>query len=167
MSEQSGAGQSGAGQSGGAPADTGRIVVGVDGLPSSQAALAWAVARSRETGQPVDAVIAWEFPPVYGIAPGSEFDFHGQTVEVLDKAVHDVVGIDDAGRVRQRVFRGHPASVLLHAADGADLLVVGCRGHGGFAGMLLGSVSQHVVAHASCPVVVLHEHGSPATSARA
>jgi len=54
------------------------------------------------------------------------------------------------------VVRAHPAQALLDAAAGADLLVVGCRGHGGFTGMLLGSTSQHVVAHAPCPVLVVH-----------
>lgn len=57
--------------------------------------------------------------------------------------------------VLTRVLHGHPAQVLLDAAGGTQLLVVGSRGHGAFAGMLLGSVSQHCVQHASCPVVVV------------
>ena len=109
-------------------------------------------------------MLAWEFPGTYGILPGKEFDYHGQAVHELDKTVQNLLPADDAARVRQRVLRGHAARVLLNAAEGADLLVVGCRGHGGFAGMLLGSVSQHVVAHASCPVVVIHDHG-PADAA--
>jgi nucleotide-binding universal stress UspA family protein len=156
-------------QAAGSPPGSGRIVVGVDGSPSSEKALAWAVEHAHRTGRPVDAVIAWEFPATYGIVPGSEFDFRGQAADVLGKSVQNVVAADDAGRVRQRVLRGHPARALLDAAAGADVLVVGCRGHGGFAGMLLGSVSQHVVAHASCPVLVVHghessgaEHGTPA-----
>ena len=139
---------------------TGRIIVGVDGSASSEAALRWAVQQARLTGRPLDAVMAWDFPLAYGIAPGSyEDDFHGDAVEVLDKCLQNVVGPEDAGRVTPLVLRGNPARVLLDASDGADLLVVGCRGHGGFAGMLLGSVSQHVVTHANCPVVVLHDHG--------
>lgn len=142
---------------------TGRIVVGVDGSPSSEDALRWAVRQARLTDRPVDAVLAWDFPMAYGIAPGSyEEDFHADAVEVLDKSVQNVVGADDAGRVSRLVLRGNPARVLLDASDGAELLVVGCRGHGGFSGMLLGSVSQHVVTHAGCPVVVLHEHGADA-----
>lgn len=139
----------------------GRIVVGVDGSPSSEQALRWAVQQGRLTDRPVDAVMSWDFPMAYGVAPGSyEEDFHADAVEALDKAVQNVVGPDDAARVSRIVLRGNPARVLLDASDGAELLVVGCRGHGGFAGMLLGSVSQHVVAHATCPVVVLHDHGA-------
>jgi nucleotide-binding universal stress UspA family protein len=148
------------GQESGAPAGSDRVVVGVDGSPSSEQALAWAVQQAERIGRPVDAVIAWDFPVAYGVAPGDEIDFHGQAAEVLEKSVQNVLA-GDADRVRQRVLRGHPARVLLHAADGAELLVVGCRGHGGFAGMLLGSVSQHVVAHAACPVVVIHAHEIP------
>jgi nucleotide-binding universal stress UspA family protein len=139
---------------------SGRIVVGVDGSPSSEEALRWAVRYARLTGHPVDAVISWDWPMVYGIAPGNyEDDFGGDAAEALGKSVQNVVSAEDAGLVTQLVLRGHPAQVLMDTSAGADLLVVGCRGHGGFTGMLLGSVSQHVVAHATCPVVVLHEHG--------
>jgi nucleotide-binding universal stress UspA family protein len=140
----------------------GRVVVGVDGSPSSDEALRWAVRHARLTGSPVDAVIAWDFPLAYGVAPGNDGeDFHADAADALDKSVQNVVGAEDAGRVSRLVLRGHPARVLLDASAGADLLVVGCRGHGGFTGMLLGSVSQHVVAHASCPVVVVHGHDQP------
>ena len=57
--------------------------------------------------------------------------------------------------VHQLVQRGHPAAVLIEQAKGADLLVVGSHGRGGFIGALLGSVSQHSVHHATCPVVVV------------
>jgi nucleotide-binding universal stress UspA family protein len=134
----------------------GRIVVGVDGSPSSEVALGWAVRQARLSGSSVDAVISWEFPAYYGIAPGNEIDFRGEAAQVLDKSVQNVIGAGDAGAVNQVVVRGHPARVLLDASDGAELLVVGSRGRGGFTGMLLGSVSQHVVAHSTCPVVVLH-----------
>jgi nucleotide-binding universal stress UspA family protein len=149
-------------QDAGTPPSSGRVVVGVDGSPSSETALGWAIEHARATGRPVDAVSVWEFPATYGILPGPEHDFHGQAAQVLDKSVRNTVGADDVVRVRQRVLRGHPARALLDAAEGADLLVVGCRGHGGFAGMLLGSVSQHVAAHAACPVVVVHAHGPSA-----
>jgi nucleotide-binding universal stress UspA family protein len=143
----------------------GRIIVGVDGSPSSEQALRWAAEQARRTGQEVHAVIGWEYPPSYGGAPVSDLDWAGDSRGALEKAVANTLDEANAQRVVQHVVHAHPAQALLDAADGADLLVVGCRGYGGFAGMLLGSVSQHVVAHAPCPVVVLHEH-SDAEDAR-
>jgi nucleotide-binding universal stress UspA family protein len=75
--------------------------------------------------------------------------------DVLEKLVADLEPREPAVDVRISISKGSPAKVLIDMSQGADLMVVGSRGHGGFAGMLLGSVSQHVVAHAACPVVVL------------
>jgi nucleotide-binding universal stress UspA family protein len=137
-----------------------QIVVGVDGSPSSAEALRWAVNQARLTGQMVQAVIAWEFPPFSGLPPlGEEVDWADVGRAILGKAVHSALAERDARGVNQHVARGGPAQVLLDAARGADLLVVGCRGYGGFSGLLLGSVSQHVVTHAACPVVVVRAHG--------
>jgi nucleotide-binding universal stress UspA family protein len=154
--------------------NSGRIVVGVDGSPSSEEALRWALAQSALSGQPVHAVISWEFPLGYGAAPLGDFDWAANSAAVLAEAVQHVLGEvradGPAGQVAQHVGRGHPARVLLEEAAGAVLLVVGSRGHGGFTGMLLGSVSQHVVAHAPCPVVVVHgprADSQPADAAQA
>ena len=137
------------------------IVVGVDGSPSSEEALRWALRQSSLTRQEVHAVNSWGYVVDYGVAMG-DFDWEQDATGVLDKSVQQVAG-DDAERVHQHVIAGHPVRALLDAARDADLLVVGCRGHGGFSGMLLGSVSQHVAAHATCPVLVVHEHadGTP------
>ena len=132
------------------------IVVGVDGSPSSEEALRWALRQSSLTGQEVHAVNSWGYVVDYGVAMG-DFDWQQDAEGVLQKSVQQVAG-DDAGRVHQHVVAGHPVRALLDTARDADLLVVGCRGHGGFRGMLLGSVSQHVAAHATCPVLVVHEH---------
>jgi nucleotide-binding universal stress UspA family protein len=70
------------------------------------------------------------------------------------------LGIEPPVTVRATVAEGHPADVLVRAARGADLLVVGSRGHGGFAGSLLGSVSQYCVHHAACPVLVVRDAGT-------
>ncbi len=144
------------------PADgTPRIVAGVDGSPSSRAALRWAVRQARLTGGTVDAVIAWQIPMMlqnYSWAPiGVEesADFAADARKRIDAAVSEEVEPGDADLVRTRVVHGHPAQVLLDAADGADLLVLGGRGHGSFAGALLGSVGQHCVQHARCPVVIV------------
>lgn len=141
-----------------------RIVVGVDGSPPSLAALRWALERARLSGDSLDAVIAWEYPaPVAGygwVPPGADIDdidYGAIAEQALSEAVSKVVDPGSGVTVRQLVMEGYPAQVLLDAAAGAGLLVVGSRGHGGFAGLLLGSVSQHCVHHAPCPVVVVRE----------
>jgi nucleotide-binding universal stress UspA family protein len=134
----------------------GRIVVGVDGSPSSERALRWAAEQARSTGQEVHAVIAWSVPAIYDDIVTRDIDWAENSRTALRKTVENALEEADARRVVQDVVQAHPARALLDAAAGADLLVVGCRGHGGFVGMLLGSVSQHVVAHAPCPVLVVH-----------
>ena len=138
-----------------------RIVVGVDGSASSLAALRWAIQQARLTGGTVDAVVAWQMPATmtgFGFAPvavadGSEME---QTAKrALDQAVSKVTSPEDGPPVRSLAVQGFPAAVLLGASAGADLLVLGSRGHGGFSGALLGSVGQHCVHHAHCPVVII------------
>jgi nucleotide-binding universal stress UspA family protein len=138
-----------------------RIVAGVDGSPSSLAALQWAVRQAGRTGGTVQAVIAWQYPATvsgYGWAPVAVVEA-GEYEEIAQKAVAGAVAaMDTAGsdiHISTRVQRGNAAQVLIDAAAGASLLVVGSRGHGGFAGALLGSVSQHCVHHAPCPVAVI------------
>jgi nucleotide-binding universal stress UspA family protein len=136
-----------------------RIVVGVDSSPGSRTALRWALAQARLTGATVEAVTAWQHPIVYDgwipAAPDSG-TVATMTEKVLAQTVADAVGTQDPPvDVRTAVAEGPAAQVLLTAAVGAELLVVGSRGHGAFAGMLLGSVSQHCVQHPPCPVVVI------------
>lgn len=137
-----------------------RIVTGVDGSASSVAALRWAVRQAELTGATVDAVIAWHYPvlavPV-GPAPGAMLD-SADFEKAADATLTDAIGAADLSsdvQVTTRVKEGNAAQVLLDAAEGAELLVVGSRGHGGFAEALLGSVSQHCVHHAPCAVVVI------------
>jgi nucleotide-binding universal stress UspA family protein len=133
----------------------GRIVAGVDGSPASVRALEWAVRQAALTGAVVEAVTAWHFPtPVGGFAVGDPIDWQANAQATQDIAVKEALGAEASALVRH-VVQGHPVRVLIEAAAGADLLAVGSRGHGGFTGMLLGSVSEHVVAHAPCPVVVI------------
>ena len=136
-----------------------RIVVGVDGSPSSIKALRWAIRQAKLTGAEVEAVTAWSYPSGYGWAPFSDgaVDLEGDAGKILAEALAEVSGIAPDVVVEPLVVYGHAADVLVRAAKGADLLVVGSRGHGGFAGMLLGSVSQHCVHHAPCPVLVLRD----------
>ncbi len=83
------------------------------------------------------------------------YDFRENAEKTLADAISVAVDPGSGVPVRPLAIEGNPAQVLLDAARGADLLVVGSRGHGGFAEALLGSVSQHCVQHASCPVVVI------------
>ena len=137
---------------------SGRIVVGVDGSAHSKEALRWAIGQARLTGGPVDAVLSWSLPVDFGIGGAGvleSYDWEGVATATLQETIAQTVDPADADRVTQRVVMGHPAAVLLDATTGAALLVVGSRGRGGFRGMLLGSTSQHVIARAPCPVVVV------------
>ena len=132
-----------------------RIVVGIDGSDHSLAALRWALRQARATGATVDMVTAWRYPASYGLAVigadlGLELEARTMLSEVLAKAGEDASGVE----VRELVGEGPPAQVLLDTAKGADLLVVGSRGRGGFASAVLGSVSMALVLHAPCPVLV-------------
>jgi nucleotide-binding universal stress UspA family protein len=135
-----------------------KVVVGVDGSPSSLAALRWAYDQAVAHDAKLHAVMAWAQPPatvsagmprVPNVAPEET------ARRVLDDAVGQVVGESGGDLVERVVVPGSPAKVLLDLSGDADLLVVGSRGIGGFAGLLLGSVSQQVTQHARCPVVVI------------
>jgi nucleotide-binding universal stress UspA family protein len=145
------------GSGGGRP----RIVVGVDGSDCSKDALRWAARQAGFTGAAVDAVAAWQFPTFYGWAPADseDLDFASFAGQTLAGAVDDVFGPEHPDWLRTRVIEGHAAQVLVEASAGADLLVVGSRGYGGFADALLGSVSTYCVHHARCPVTVIHGTG--------
>ncbi|MBP0450616.1 universal stress protein [Kitasatospora sp. RG8] len=133
------------------------IVVGVDGSPSSSAALRWALELARLDGSTVAAVIAWDYPPLSGWGlsiPGPEIE-EAARLALADAVKREVDSTGSPVPIRQRTEYGHPADVLLQTARGARLLVVGSRGFGGFKGTVLGSVSRHCVEHAPCPVVVV------------
>jgi nucleotide-binding universal stress UspA family protein len=140
---------------------TPRIVVGVDGSVSSTEALDWAARQAELTGSHVDVVMAWEWPMVYGspYAFPADYDPIADATRVLDEVISRAATAHPTVGFRPIVTRGHPAPALVAASEGADLLVVGSRGHGEFAGMLLGSVSEHCVTNAHCPVVVLRDKG--------
>ncbi|HUB38380.1 MAG TPA: universal stress protein [Streptosporangiaceae bacterium] len=138
-----------------------RIVVGVDGSQASREALAWAVGQAQLTGASVEAVTAWHCPVVIGGIPYApltvleEADFGRFAATTLSNAISAAVGKDAPVKISSTVRQGNAAQVLLDAANRADLLVVGSRGHGGFTQALLGSVSQHCVHHSTCPVVII------------
>ena len=136
--------------------ETRRIVVGVDGFESSADALRWAIHQAKLTGAVVEAVTAWQVPAGTGLVAETDMpDYQDDARLVLTEAVTQMCMIDTEVEVRPRVVQGRAALALVDAAEGADLLVVGCRGHGGLAEALLGSVSQYCAHHASCPVVIM------------
>lgn len=137
------------------------VVAGVDGSAESISALGWAARYAAATGAAVRAVHAWHYPgvvggPPVGVAPDAihektEQQMRGELAEAVATVYPDKA--DPA--IETKVTYGHPAQVLIDESKEADLLVVGSHGHGGFPGMLVGSVSIHCVTHASCPVVVV------------
>jgi nucleotide-binding universal stress UspA family protein len=140
-----------------------RVVVGVDGSETSREALRWAADEALAHGSTLHVVHAWDVPPIgAGIGKATGRRVAGATDgqrEAAEQLLRDVVKEELEGHaltdVRTSIGRGSAASVLLEAAQGADLLVVGSRGLGGFAGLLLGSVSSKMTHHAACPVVIV------------
>lgn len=158
------------------------VVVGVDGSAGSREALCWALREGRLRKSPVRVVHAWMFGysggsvigyPYWG---GSLFSYSsvGLDLSDLQRAAEDLLeravaelGDEATGvEIECEVVQGAAAEVLVNAASSGDLLVVGSRGHGGFANLLLGSVSQQCVHHAACPVVVVHPPTLPATGGK-
>ena len=144
-------------------AEINHIVVGVDGSDTSRNALAWAYDEAGHHGASLVVLTTWHPPampmtPPYGNLPPEGYGDQPrqEALDLLERFTAELVPKDPAVDVRTSVEEGkNPAKVLIERSKEADLLVVGSRGHGGFAGMLLGSVSQHLVAHAECPVVVV------------
>jgi nucleotide-binding universal stress UspA family protein len=141
----------------------GVIIVGVDHSAGAEEALRFAFEEAQLRRSTLRAVHAWQFgyigaPSLEGSVPvlGAELDEHRSAAgAVLDAMVREA--IPDAGdvEIERRVIEGAAAAVLVEESRGADLLVVGSRGHGGFAQLLLGSVSQQCAHHAECPVVIV------------
>lgn len=134
-----------------------RIVVGVDGSPSSLDALRWAHRVGSPLGLAIDAIICWSYPTNYGIGVAfTEYRPEMEAKVALEEALLAAFGDTAPAGLRASVREGYPAKELIDASRGAEMLVVGSRGHGGFVGLLIGSVSAYCAEHAACPVVVLH-----------
>ncbi|ROP29022.1 universal stress protein [Couchioplanes caeruleus] len=136
------------------------IVVGVDGSPGSRKALSWAAAEAAEHGADLVVLNVWEhtlLPPAGSVSVSEHYvpDPSQRTAEDLVQVIKEELGERPPVLVKPQVKQGRAAKVLIEESEGADLLVVGKRGHGGFAGLVLGSVSQHVAAYANCPVTVV------------
>jgi nucleotide-binding universal stress UspA family protein len=149
---------------GGADGSGPRVVVGVDGSDSSVLALRWAAYYAAVLGAQLEAVGAWEYPATFGwaaIAP--DWNPAEDVRKVLSDSAHAAFGDQVPAGIQFHIREGGAAKVLLEECQGATMLVVGSRGHGGFAGLLLGSVSANVAEHAQCPVLIVHgSQGPPA-----
>jgi nucleotide-binding universal stress UspA family protein len=141
----------------------GVIVVGVDHSAGAKAALRFALEEARLRQATLRVVHAWQFGYIgatglEGALPavGGELeDFRRGAEAALDETLTDVGADTDGVAIERRVDQGTAAAVLVEESRGADLLVVGSRGHGGFAQLVLGSVSQQCAQHAFCPVVIV------------
>ena len=136
------------------------IVVGVDGSPGSRKALTWAAAEAADHGADLLVINVWEhtlLPPAGSVSVSEHYvpEPSQRTTDELVRVIKEELGDDPPVQIQAQVKEGRPAKVLIDESAAADLLVVGQRGHGGFAGLVLGSVSQHVAAYAKCPVTVV------------
>lgn len=148
--------------------DLARIVVGVDGSEPSKRALAWGRFMARTTGAVIEAISVWHVPVapvIVGTGLPADPELQAATGRVLHDTVTGVLGETPDVPVRERVGHGTPARILVDASANAQLLVVGSRGHGGFTGLLLGSVSSACAEHAHCPVLVIHGDTPPPPAA--
>jgi nucleotide-binding universal stress UspA family protein len=144
--------------------DNGLIVVGVDSSPEAKEALRFALQEAKLRQATLRVVHAWQFgyigaSGIEGASPvvgGDLGELRHTAALALDATLYEVVPHSNGVAIERRVVEGAPAAVLVDESRRADLLVVGSRGHGGFTGLLLGSVSQQCAHHASCPVVIVH-----------
>jgi nucleotide-binding universal stress UspA family protein len=137
-------------------AKAGRIIVGIDGSLASIGAMRWAARQASLTDSILDVVMTWDWPPSHGWAMPfpSGYDPEESVRKALDEAVTELRTSYPAIDITARVVHEHPAPLLVEESKGADVLVLGSRGHGEFAGMLIGSVSEFCATNAHCPVLV-------------
>lgn len=145
----------------------GVVAVGVDGSEPSKHALLWAQFLAHATGGTVEVIAAWEPFIAYGVMGAGlatippDWNPAQDAKKALTATIDEVFGEHRPVGLHLSVREGNPAQVLIEASRSAQLLVVGRRGHGGFAGLLLGSVSAACSEHAECPVVVLRGNTPP------
>jgi len=142
-----------------------RVAVGVDGSAQSKAALQWAARVASALGCGIDAIVAWEYPTSYGfVMVPMGWPSEADSIATVQGAIDEVFGEHKPANLRIVCEEGPARTVLIDASKGAEMLIVGSRGHGGFASLLLGSVSAACAEHAHCPVLVVH--GEPSLSSK-
>lgn len=144
------------------PAEDRHVVVGVDGSEPSKQALRWGHFIARASASTLEVVAAWQPYNAYGTMGGgwsvmpADWNPAQDAEKALTSTIDEVFGEHRPAGLQLTVREGNAAPVLLEVSQGARLLVVGSRGHGGFSGLFLGSVSAACTEHATCPVLVLH-----------
>jgi nucleotide-binding universal stress UspA family protein len=134
-----------------------RIVVGVDGSPSSTDALRWAFSEAERAGGIVAAVSCWIWPTKLNWAVPTQVTMAENAEAIVRDAVEPLKTAHPGVQVETKVIPNHPAPALVAESERARIVVVGSRGHGEFVGSLLGSVSEYCVSHACCPVLVMRD----------
>ena len=139
------------------------ILVGYDGSPGATAAVAWALDEAGRTGAPVRLAYAFDWPPVVmtPVDPATVWpaeDARGNAKTVLNRAVAEAASRHPHVPVTAHLLEGRAAPLLREQSRHASLVVLGSRGHGGFTGLLLGSISQQLLHHSHCPVAVVREN---------
>ena len=137
------------------------IVVGIDGSDGSREALRFAASEATLRNEHLRVVSTWHVPTALYAGAGSGFvtpveedDLSSAARQAVEAELAEVLGADANVEVVMR--EGNAAHVLIEESQSATMLVVGSRGHGGFTGLLIGSVGQQCAAHARCPVVIVH-----------
>ena len=140
------------------------LVVGLDGSRDSRRALRWAAALAERAGVPLRVVEAWSYPPLTVVPGWSELiapeKMDERTADEVRDGVAGVLG-DVPGFASTEALRGPAAAAILRTVGPDSVLVLGSRGRGGFAGLLLGSVSRECIEHAPCPVVIARDDEPP------
>ncbi|MFF5626170.1 universal stress protein [Microbacterium sp. NPDC012755] len=142
-----------------------RIVVGVDGSESSVEALRYAAPLAEVLNAPLEAVITWTYPPFTPADLLAEWHPEQDAEQILADAVTAAFGEEPPSGLTRTVLQGPPAATLIDVSETSGMLVLGSRGHGGFVGLLLGSVSAACAEHAHCPVLIVHGSSAPAGKA--
>ncbi|MBS1697433.1 MAG: universal stress protein [Actinobacteria bacterium] len=135
--------------------DTKRIIVGIDGSDSSIAALRYAARLADALDAPLEAVTTWYPASITGAELVIEWTPEVVAQDTLAKAVVSAFGDTPPVRLIRTVAEGMPAATLIEMSRTCEMLVLGNRGHGGFVGLLLGSVSAACARHAHAPVLVV------------
>ncbi|MCD5348247.1 universal stress protein [Agromyces sp. S2-1-8] len=136
-----------------------RILVGVDGSASSVEALRYAARIADAFGAPLEVLTTWTFPPIAGAYVIDGWSPEEDARSAQDAAIEEAFDGEPPAGLRRAVLAGPAARTLIEESRRAGMLVLGSRGHGGFAGLLLGSVSATCAEHARCPVLVVRSGG--------